>query len=1065
MMRGTAIWTVILLLSGAVGALAQPVVTSLSTVRTWPGDTIVISGSGFSSIAAQNKVIFGAVSGHVVSATAFSIQVVVPPQATSAPVEVINISSGLSAKSVQQFTPFFSGTGFTAASFPSTPYSNSGNVRVFTSLVTLINECSCDFDGDNLPDIIAAKSEVLSELTVLRNQSTVGNLSFQSSIFQLGGFLADNVTCGDLNGDGKPELLVTRSSGNNLRNEVSVYPNTSTTGSIQFGAPVAIIMPETDDFADVVMIRDMNADGRPDVVISNLKRDKSVYIFRNNTSGGVMNFQPKEIFLPGAADFSTSGLELEDFNGDKLPDIAVAASLGEELFLIRNTSTAALNFAEPMVRKIPGATLNNLVSVDFDRDNRADLAATDYLNNRIILIPNTSTAGILSVGAEVFIASGQLPDGLDAGDVNGDSFPDIVVACRNEAKVSVFIGQGTSTFTRVDLTTARKNRSIHLGDLDGDAKPDISLISVKSTIDPSSVDIIRNLSCFVPRILNDQPLSICNGQTLTLKSIPGIGVTYDWNKDGSLVANTTVPRRAVTAAGTYTITGVGACSAANATSPSFVLGSDNQTLPATPVISGALTVCSGSALNLSVADVPGVTYQWSGPADFAATTSAVSIPAASAVNAGTYRVELKKGACKTDPSTAVVQVVALSSLDIKSASPTNAGCAGTPLSLTTQALPEFTYQWKRGGQIIAGATSASLPADITGNYSVVVSFASLAGCSTEVAALSVRMLNPPTASFTPPSAGCTGSPNTVINTTVPDPVGADLVEYAWTFASGTPATATGVAPGGIAYSSSGSFAVGLTVSFSGVAGCSDVESKSLQVFTTVAPAIDPAAASVCPDSVVVLKVAGAFQSYAWSTGGNAEEENVDSPGLVTVNTIDSNGCPATDEITIQASSRPILTVSASPATLVAGQASNLEATGADSYSWEPPDDLSDPAINNPVATPSVTRWYYVTGKVSGGCGARDSVQVVVDGEAAFPNVFTPNGDGDNELWEIKGASAFSACKLIIFDRNGMMVYNATGYQNDWDGTWKGKPLPEGTYYYMMECPDKPLLRGNILLAR
>ena len=1065
MMRNSVVWTGLLILAAAIGSLAQPLVSSLSSLRTWPGDTLVISGSGFSGTAAQNKVVFGAAPGTVVSATAFSLQVVVPPQATAAPVEVVNLSSGLSVKSAVRFVPYFSGSGFSASSFPVTPYVNSADVQVFTSTVTLTNLCSCDFDGDKLPDIIAAKSEVLSELVVLRNQSTVGALSFQSFNFQLGGYLADNVTCGDLNGDSKPELLVTRSSGNNLRNVVSVYPNTSTSGSIQFGAPVSITMPQTDDFADVVLIRDMNSDGRPDVVVSNLKRDKSLYVFQNKTAGGAMSFLAKEIFLPGAADFSTSALEIEDLDGDKLPDIAIAASLGEELFLIKNTSTAALNFAAPVVRKMPGSTLNNLVAVDYDRDNKTDLVATDYLNNRIVLIPNTSSGGVLSAGTEIFIPSGQLPDGLDVGDINGDKFPDFVVACRNEPKVSVFIGQGTSTFTKVDLTTARKNRSIHLGDLDGDAKPDLALISVKSTLDPSSVDIIRNSSCFVPEILNEQPLSICTGQSITLKSIPGIGVTYDWTKDGTLLSNTSLPRKAVTAAGTYTVTAVGGCAAASATSPSFVLGSDNQSLPTSPTINGALTVCSGSALNLSVNDVPGVTYQWTGPANFTASTAAVSVPSATAVNAGSYRVELRKGACKTDPSTAVVQVVALSNLEVRSASSTNAGCIGTPLTLSTQDMPEFTYQWKRGGLTLAGATTSSFAADVSGNYSVVVAFAALPGCFEEVAPLSVRMLTTPVAAFNLPSAGCTASLNTVVNTTVPDPTGSDLVQYAWTFTGGTPAVASGPSPAGITYSTAGTFAVGLTVSFSGVEGCSDLETKNLQVFNTAVPVIEPTAAAVCPDSVVVLRVTGSFQSYAWSTGGTAAEENADAPGLVSVATMDANGCPGTDEITIDSITRPVLTVSATPVTLVAGQSSNLEAIGADSYSWEPPDDLSDPFISNPVATPSETRWYYVTGKVTGGCGARDSVQVVVDGQASFPNVFTPNGDGDNDLWEIKGVSAFSACKLIIFDRNGMMVYSATGYQNDWDGTWKGKPLPEGTYYFITECPDKSMVRGNILIAR
>lgn len=69
----------------------------------------------------------------------------------------------------------------------------------------------------------------------------------------------------------------------------------------------------------------------------------------------------------------------------------------------------------------------------------------------------------------------------------------------------------------------------------------------------------------------------------------------------------------------------------------------------------------------------------------------------------------------------------------------------------------------------------------------------------------------------------------------------------------------------------------------------------------------------------------------------------------------------------------------------------------------------------------------------------------------FPvNILTPNGDGNNDVWVIKDIEKFPDNELTIFDRAGRTVYHATNYQNDWMGYISGKPLAEGTYYYVIK---------------
>jgi gliding motility-associated-like protein/uncharacterized repeat protein (TIGR01451 family) len=90
----------------------------------------------------------------------------------------------------------------------------------------------------------------------------------------------------------------------------------------------------------------------------------------------------------------------------------------------------------------------------------------------------------------------------------------------------------------------------------------------------------------------------------------------------------------------------------------------------------------------------------------------------------------------------------------------------------------------------------------------------------------------------------------------------------------------------------------------------------------------------------------------------------------------------------------------------------------------------------------------------------------------IPDVFTPNNDGINDRWVIRGIEAFSNTKVVIINRWGNRVFEASPYNNDWDGTnhfspsLGGNDLPVGTYYYILDLgPNEPQRTGFIYLAR
>lgn len=69
---------------------------------------------------------------------------------------------------------------------------------------------------------------------------------------------------------------------------------------------------------------------------------------------------------------------------------------------------------------------------------------------------------------------------------------------------------------------------------------------------------------------------------------------------------------------------------------------------------------------------------------------------------------------------------------------------------------------------------------------------------------------------------------------------------------------------------------------------------------------------------------------------------------------------------------------------------------------------------------------------------------------AANNVITPNGDGHNDTWVIKNIDQYPNNSVKVMDKTGNIIYSARGYHNDWDGTYQNGPLPQGTYYYVVD---------------
>ncbi len=190
---------------------------------------------------------------------------------------------------------------------------------------------------------------------------------------------------------------------------------------------------------------------------------------------------------------------------------------------------------------------------------------------------------------------------------------------------------------------------------------------------------------------------------------------------------------------------------------------------------------------------------------------------------------------------------------------------------------------------------------------------------------------------------------------------------------------------------------------------------------------------------------GVFQS---------SNEFVANEGSYTITVRDSLGCTNTVPATVTII--PELTVSAGPdLSIVSGESIPLVATASGTPSsilWSPATGLSSTSTLATVANPAVTSTYTITITNSQGCVAEDEVIVtVIPYCVRVKNAFTPNGDGINETWEVYDQfDCLTNVSVNVFNRYGNLVFSDRNYRNKWTGVYQGKPVPDGTYYAVVE---------------
>lgn len=1089
----------------------KPVINDFSPTYVEVNQTVTISGSNL----AGAKVFFGGVEATVSSSTANTLKVLVPAGASNSKISVLN--NNLITQSSKKF--FLSFSGDEISNF-------SDEYLLSTDRVDGSDICLCDLNGDGLNDAVIAHNIIeqvnfgQEEITLFQNQSTFSNTQFTKvaniqNSENIGGYTA--VTCGDVDNDGKPDLVFTTSNSQNVK-QIFVYKNTSGAGiSIAYQSGLSLRLPTSNGINRTprrVKIADIDGDGKADLVVGNTL-DNTIHVFRNTTNAGVISFDsPTEISVGNT--ISTGSLEVADLNGDKLPDIATLAfqAGNSGIYILKNISGIGqikFELEEGIQQNSPR---DNLTLGDFDNDGLIDLAATSGQLRRVRVYKNTSSNGDITFNfttpTTINIAT-SVPQGIELGDLNGDGLLDIAIASINGGAYIVDnTSSGSISFgTPIKLNTTEFTRTISIADVNGDAKPDLALTQNITTRATTNLSVFTNQNCVIPSISPDN-LEFCIGDPFTLNATKSLGTTYAWSiitGDGNAIPDT--DDEAVVQINTGTsatvqviITNADGCSESASATFSLVNGAQ----PAAPSITGAPAgvVCIGDDFTLNTS--AGLeAYEWILPNGSTATTQTLDITNADFADGGTYTLRVKQpGGCYSLEATVDIEVSDAPSLSIFNNELDNF-CVGNSVQLSVPDLGAgFTYQWQLNGSGNLGTTS-QITASQTGDYTVIVTDNSTM-CENPTEVKRLNALTVPVSAIDNNTLVCDGFPTDFTSTSTGQ--NGFTLKYYWVIETSANAVIHE------SYSSSisnftfpgiGDYEVSLTTGYDSalVKGCGNTASMSVQVSAPPTITFDQVdGVEKCQGDDLIVGITSPnsadITSYYWALiNANSPSDtlgevttataSVSTPANVNmvwaVSTITTaTGCTVKDTLTVtnfgstvDISTQDGFDISNDSVTLENEFFINLQVDNLVSdVQWSPAEIIDNPTSNIVRVFPDQQEVLVtVTGTDTNNCTV--SSQVVIQIDIVRPKkTFSPNGDLKNDCWEVYNISSpqFN-CQAYIFDSRGRNILVSSEFDENcvWDGNFNGSPVPEGVYYYVIKCTSNDpngediSKSGSILLAR
>jgi hypothetical protein len=479
-------------------------ITSISPLNAVPGTAMTISGQGFGTNPLLVDVHFGAVKATINSIQDNLINVTIPTFVSYGPISIT--VKGLTTFSSQRFTPVNPAISYLNLNAKSFIEVSQGE-DLYPTQGTLVHPI--DINGDQKPDFITIS--LYGSVNYYINTSTPGKPSWRYSHTQPNIAYLDNAQEGDIDGDGKPDILAYGSEPSRY-----ILRNTSTMDSCSFAQ-------EPHAYSEPGLLFDITNDGKPDIT----RPDPVTFqpqIFINNSIPGFISFKDTINSANQTPLESWDLVLITDLDRDGLPDLI--GRRYQQTLIFRNIGTKQVPaFTAPVIMNSLYNPIN-AVTADMNRDGTQDFFI-QYADGTFSVYKNASTPGNILLKSHQLITNDRSGgfNSFIVADFNGDGRADIVT----KTGYAAFLYQNSSTADSViikDTSTLFINNlwAICVADIDGDNKQDI----VTST---SDLYVLRN------RMNESQSTKICPGSNISLPA--GItGSSYQWQMDsGSGFAN------------------------------------------------------------------------------------------------------------------------------------------------------------------------------------------------------------------------------------------------------------------------------------------------------------------------------------------------------------------------------------------------------------------------------------------------------------------------------------------------------------------------------------------------
>lgn len=424
--------------------------------------------------------------------------------------------------------------------------------------------------------------------------------------------------------------------------------------------------------------------------------------------------------------------------------------------------------------------------------------------------------------------------------------------------------------------------------------------------------------------------------------------------------------------------------------------------PVTPVINTNSPVCLNSTIKFNTVTVEGVTYAWTGPNGFTSTLQNPIISNVTKANAGTYTLTETGNGCTS----------AVSSVNVAVDDPPTANAGADQTVCTNIASVNLN------GQISGGTTTGVWSSSGTGTFSP-----------------ASNVLN---AQYVPSGTDkISGNVKLTLISTSKDDCNIAMSSITITFIPAPTANAGG---------SRDVCSQDVSVKLNGTSQYSNHVIWTSNGSGTFSPSDTLLVTSYVPSATDIQKGSVVLSLQAMSAICNS----------------------ATDAVTIKFVAPPTINAGADKY-VIKGQTITLNPSSSDAnvhYLWTPNTYLSSDTVKNPIATAVQDITYTLKVTDVRGCVTEDQVMLKILDGIVIPNTFTPNGDGRNDLWNISALNKYPGATVDIYNRGGRQVFHSDGYGIAWDGTFNGKPLPVGVYYYVINTRFEGIrLSGSVTIIR